>query len=563
MATERELVALLHRADWTRLSLSGVVYSDDAPQFPIITEMRARPFPPPGSPWGPELTLLLAPGRRYRLSDEDGRHVRGCDGERIWEWFPELPPSADVGLLGGPEAPFPVLLAPSWLLTGYTLTIEEETTACGRAGIRVAATAVSRPSGKHLPGLIPVTPFHWASAMRYDSAVVIVDAELGILLRCEGQRGDGAPGVTSFRTLTVGVEADQERFTGPEGSVGGGSGPGWPFGRAGREAAKTVAGLAAGGLGAAIRYAPRKRQDPFAQATHEDDPEPVMPADDPVPGGGADAPVPPVSDEMLHLLYRSGLSVPRFTATMHQWVDFAALLDAVPQAARKTGFGGVGLLVDAVRDAARDTGDHLVRRVRMGGWDKYRIDLTRPAPDPGKDTGARPRDYRVIPRTVACDGERRWVVYAEKVIVGPAGPPLDEIADLVDASWLLGSGLSGGEEVVADGRPGYRVAVEARRGGLSMLSGVIGFFFPAVAVVDAETGGLLRLTLYKGGKPVLRSELRDIAPDESDDFGFSPPDGLPVVEETADDEPPAAPPNPVEYMTKAARGFFGSLRGRI
>ena len=564
MATEQELVALLHRADWTRLSLSGVVYSDNAPGFPIITEMRSRPFPhrpppfpPPGSPWGPELTLLLAPGRRYRLSDADGRHVRGCDGERIWEWFPELPPSADIRLVGGPEPPFPVLLAPSWLLTGYALTIEEETTAYGRAAIRVAATALSRPSGKHLPGLIPVTPFHWASAVRYDSAVVLVDAELGILLRCEGQHGEGAPDVTSFRTLTVGVEADPGRFTAPEGSVGsGGSGPGWPFGGAGREAAKTVAGLAAGGLGAAIRYAPRKRQDPFAQATHEDDPEPLMPADDPFPGAAADGAATPVSDELLHLLYRSGHGVPRFTATMHQWVDFAALLDAVPQAARKTGFGGVGLLVDAVRDAARDTGDHLERRVRMAGWDRYRIDLTRPAPDPDEDPGAQPRDHRGIPRTVACDGERRWVVYAGRVVVGPAGPPLDEIADLVDAAWLLGSDLSGGEEVVAGGRPGYRVAIEARRGELGMLGGVFGFFFPAAAVVDAETGRLLRLTLYKGGKPVLRSELRDIAPDESDDFGFSPPPGLPVDDEPPADEPPAPPPNPVDYVAKAARGFL-------
>jgi hypothetical protein len=74
--------------------------------------------------------------------------------------------------------------------------------------------------------------------------------------------------------------------------------------------------------------------------------------------------------------------------------------------------------------------------------------------------------------------------------------------------------------------------------------------------VDAETGRLLRLTLYKGGKPVLRSELRDIAPDESDDFGFSPPPGLPVDEEQPDDEPPGPPPNPVDYVAKAARGFL-------
>jgi hypothetical protein len=539
MATERELVALLYRADWTRLSLSGVVDGgDEEPGFP---------------------TLLVAPGRRYRLSAEDGRHVRGCDGERIWEWFPEPPPVAGARLAGGPEPPFPVLLEPSWLLSGYSLSLEEETTVCGRAGIRVAAVAVHRPNGRHLLGLITIAPLRWLPVVRYDRAGVVVDAELGILLRCEGQRGDDEPDVTSFQELTAGGDFDPERFTAPPGSVtGGGSGSsGWPFGEAGREAAKTVAGLAAGGLGAAIRYAPRKRQNPFAQATHEDDPEPVMPADDPAPAPAVDGGLAPVSDDVLHLLYRSGLGEPRFTATMHEWIDFAALLDAVPEAARKTGFGGVGLLVDALGDAARDAGAHHVWRVRMGGWDKYRIDLTYPAPRPDEDSRAWPGRYRTRPRTVACDGERRWVVYPGRVEAGPVRPPSDEIADLVDASWLLGCGLSGGAEVVAGGRPGYRVAVEGRRRAHSSLGGLMEFFFPAVAVVDAETGGLLRLTLYKGGKPVVRFELRDIAADESFDFGFTPPDGLPVAEEAVGDEPAAAPPNPVDYVAKAARDFFG------
>ena len=485
--------------------------------------------------------------------------------------------AADVRLGGGPEPPFPVLLSPSWLLSGYSLSIEEETTACGRAGIRVVATSARRPDGRHMPGLIPVTPFRFPPVVQYNHVVAVVDAELGILLRCEGRRGYRTPDVTEFRTLAVDVEADPERFAAPEGSIvgdgtGSGSswsfgpfgGPGWqPFGAAGREAAKTIAGLAAGGLGAAIRYAPRKRQDPFAQATHEDDPEPVMPADDPFPGpavDGVDGAAAPGSDDVLHLLYRSGVGVPRFTATMHEWVDFAALLEAVPESARKTGFGGVGLLVDTLRDAALDAGGHLVWRVRMGGWDKYRIDLIRPAPDPGENDREWTGRYRADPRTVACDGERRWVVYPGRVVVGPAGPPRGDIVDLVDASWLLGCDLSGGEEVVAGGLPGYRVAVEGRRRALSLLSGILEFLFPAVAVVDAETGGLLRLTLYKGGKPVVRSELRDIAPDESGDFGFSPPAGLPVVEESPDDEPPEPPPNPVEYMAKAARDFFGSLR---
>jgi hypothetical protein len=549
MATERDIVALLHRADWTRLSLSGVVHgSSDESELLFLTEARSRPFPggPPfPPPWGPELTLLLAPGRRYRLENADGRRARGCDGERIWEWFAELPPETEVRLGGGPRPPFPILLAPSWLLYGYSLAVGEETTACGRPGVRLAATALSHPKPKRMPGIVPMMLGRRPLTVRYDHVVAIVDAELGILLRCEGWREDHEAQLTEFRTLTAEAEIAPARFAAPEGSVvGDGSGSKWPFGEAGKGAAKTVAGLAAGGLGAAIKYAPRKRQDPFARAT-EEDPEAAMPRDDPAPDPGM-----PVSDEILHVLYRSGASVLPFTATLHQWLDLAALLEAVPESARKAGLGGAGLLVDVLRDSARDAGaGHIVYGIRIGGWEEYRID--RIATDS--------RGARLEPLTLACDGRRCWEVYAEHVVVGPSGALPDEITDFVNGSWLLGCDLSGGSEVMAGGRRGYRVAVSGPL--IPVLPEAFSRFpIRAVAVVDAESGRLLRLTHYMGGKPVVRAELRDIVADESDDFGFSPPAGLRVVEKPADAEP--TPPNPVESMTRAARGFLGALRGR-
>jgi hypothetical protein len=602
MATERELVALLHHADWTRLSLSGEVHGADEWATSVFTETRARPdmpfpphppFPPPGADVAGDLTLLLAPGKRYRTETADGRWVKGCDGERIWEWFAELPPSMEVRLSGGPQPPFPKLLAPSWLLSGYELSVGGEAPVCGRASVRVAATARRRPGGGRIRGMLPVMPFGWPDVARYDHVDAVVDAELGILLRCEGRSGDHDPELTEFRTLTVNVEADPARFTAPPGSVFGerpGSrsswsvgpfGPyGWPFGEAGREAAKAAAGLAAGGLGAAIKYSPRKRQDPFARATQEDDPEAAMP-DDPFPAPAADRPVQPVSDEVLHLLYRSGTGVPRFTAALHQWLDFAALLEAVPESARKTGFGGVGFLVDAVRDAALDAGTvHVVRSVLIVGWDKYRIDLTRPAwPREQQDSSEWRNHRRAEPLTVACDGQRRWEVYTDRVVVGPASPLADELGGLVDGSRLLGCDLSGGEEITVGGLRGYRVAVEGRRRTPSLFSDFFGLFFPAVAVVDAESGRFLRFTQYKGGKPVVRLELRDIVPDKSDDFGFEPPAGLPVVEKSDEDPPQPSTEyrvDPLGDMAKAAadavkkrvdekmtaaRGFFDSLRG--
>jgi len=116
-----------------------------------------------------------------------------------------------------------------------------------------------------------------------DLLEVIVDAELGILLRheeaFEGQR-------LNLTELTAAVfdppeAADHSRFAPPAGSQIGPdlgeslrqtfSGPGW-------QAVKTAAGLAAGGLGAFIRFAPHH---PGQQTSAEDDLQAAMPPAEP------------------------------------------------------------------------------------------------------------------------------------------------------------------------------------------------------------------------------------------------------------------------------------------
>ncbi len=57
MTDEAGLVRLLHRADWTRLSMSAVV-SDGS-------------------------TVLIAPGKRYRY--QTAEYLTGCSGGRPWE----------------------------------------------------------------------------------------------------------------------------------------------------------------------------------------------------------------------------------------------------------------------------------------------------------------------------------------------------------------------------------------------------------------------------------------------------------------------------------------------
>jgi hypothetical protein len=259
---------------------------------------------------------------------------------------------------------------------------------------------------------------------------------------------------------------------------------------------------------------------------------------------------------VLRLLHDSGRA--EWGGTLDHWLDFGGMLSQLPAGARRAGFGGLGLLADAIGD--RPSASRLVSAVRIGGPDKYQVDH---AYEPTRG-----------PKTIACDGQRCWQVYADQVTVGPAAPIDSTIADLANASWLLECRLSGGAAIMADGRPAYRINVARgeRPWSLSLMSSA------AVAVVDAELGILLRLTSYLGEKPVQRFELRDIITGAGA-FRVDIPAGLPTVDETdsfeADRE--AGLPPPVNFplriastvarqvateATKAARNFLRRMDAR-
>jgi hypothetical protein len=510
------VIALLHRADWTRLALSGEVTGLDEPQSP------------------PTAMLHVAPGGRYRR--ESGPLVSGSDGARAWQWFAGGSPPLPGGglLLGASEPPFPTLLCPSWLLTGHELTVVERVTACGRPGIRVAGTA--RRTGRLLTdrGAAFVRELHFGA--RYEQVTAVIDAELGILLRCE-PAGDSAgrrdSHVLEFLSLAVGAASGDALFAAPPGSLVSGDpdGPGgFPAGAPplGERATSALTGLAARALGAAMRYLP------FAKVSsrHPDETGEQMPDDDPPPGpvrapqsdslsapaGAPRAGQPLAGQEILALLYRSGAATPRLTGTLHQWT-------------RR-------------RDSVAQDGDvttHEVRGIRMHGWFRYRLERA-----PGASTGG-----VAGPAVVACDGRRFWAVHADRVSVDDPRPVPAEVADLLDASWLLGCELSGGERVTAGGRAAYRLSVRGRPAlGQHRPSELLEPDLPAVAVVDAETGRLLRLTCFAGeagDQPAIRYELRDAADTEADaaagaggDFTFELPDGLRVVRVGADDDRPTS-----------------------
>ncbi len=547
MITEQELVGLLYRADWTKLALSGTVSADGPVIDPGsgafgVTDTgfggRARPWEPEPPPWflepdqhGRLKQVSVAPGRRFRVEDADRSRAVGSDGERLWAWRQDQSAPA-IRFSARPQPPYRVLLMPSWLLNGYALVTEDEVTACGRAGLRVRATPKPTSERRRQAGYRPLTRMlgelpRWLRERRYEAVDAVVDAELGILLRCTCHFDGEPPLVTGFESLDVGeaVPADAARFSGPTGSVYSGAPAVSPLQSLGQEAVKLAAGITAGGLGALLKYAPSRRADPFAQATTEDfEPDDVMPADDLALDGPPSA---AVSREALYALYRDRAAAPRFAATLHEWFDGDGLFEAIPESARQAGFGGIGFLADTVRERLREDGPvhvHEVTAVRLGGWREFRLDVLRRPGPAGKTGWGRDRER---PGTVAGDGTREWRVFADRVVVSEAAPVPPELTDLIDPSWLLECDLSDGAEVTVAGRRGYRIVARPRETA-NWWDRVL---FPAEAVVDAETGLLLRLTRFTGGQPVARAELRDIAePPPDADFGFSPPDGRPLVD---------------------------------
>jgi outer membrane lipoprotein-sorting protein len=574
------VIGLLYRADWTGLSLAADVRSETdqdllssrvrAVKPSWVPEGRGRSsrgvYPEGGPPtWADAISeepggyhswharLLVAPGGRYRQEylDEPSRRVIGSDGERSWVWHQQEPgPPVEVRH----RPPLHQLLCPSELLGDFTLEVRGPVTARGREGIAVVATP--RTGNEYVPRLN-------ASTLS-DHLEVIVDAELGILLRYEeafaGQR-------LSLTELTAVVPdppevADLSRFAPPAGSRISQdpeeslrekrSGPAW-------EVEKTVAGLAAGGLGAALRFASRC---PGRPGFSEDDLQSAMPPAEPAVLEAEGGPPPP--DDLLYLLYRSGEN-PAFTATRDEWQDLSAMMAQLPDSMRAMGYGGFGYMIDSLAVVTRGKPvAHTVSRLRVAGRDKYRIDYLT-------------RSGRNRAKTIACDGEHRWVVFAAQIMVGPAYPLSRDIANVVDSSWLLGCRLSGGAEVSYRGRRAYQLSVSSDGDGWQAATLPS---FPADAIVDAELGCLLRLISFAGDRPASWYELSGIGnePVPAGEFRLDIPPGVRVVEATGNPFTDSAAVMPGAAGTvvrtaadvvrrtsdavSATRSFLDDLRGR-
>jgi len=588
MSIGLDIIGLLYRADWTRLSLAaevsvtrerGPFASDDGDDDGLepgrppagVMQMLFGGFQQSrsaGHEWemvtdpmqadSSRSTLLIAPGGRFRR--ERGGFVSGCDGERNWQVDPDggfVVPGPRGGPLGGPRPPLKKLLRPSWLLTEFSLTVGEPVTVSGRHAWPMVATP--------RPGVRDKVRPH---ARKPDRVEAIVDAELGILLRHAEILDGRTVRLTELHELSFdpASAADDAQFLPPGGwdavpeadlpePPGGSSsrpeGPAWMTSGPVGEAAKVAAGLVAGGLAGLRRHS---SFDAFGQATQES-PETAMPPDEAALDEAAPDEAAPVSDEMLGLLYRSEeLWADGVSATLHLWLDSSVMAAGFPDNLRKQGFGVFGSLLDMAADRADTL--HRVSRLRLAGPLIYLIDSVE-----NSDVSRAAR----VPKTIICDGERLWRIYDDEVSTGPAEPLPSDVVDMLDLPGLLKYRLSGGSQTIARGRPGYNLHNAGDRSFAEIFS-------PDDVVVDAELGVVLRWITRRESRTLLRRELRDVTAGPVEPGVFQPdiPPHLRVVERPApvdfQEGPPVTPAGQIvsslaRQAETSVRGFFDRLRG--
>ncbi|MGN6795978.1 MAG: LolA family protein [Streptosporangiaceae bacterium] len=229
---------------------------------------------------------------------------------------------------------------------------------------------------------------------------------------------------------------------------------------------------------------------------------------------------PVFSDEEVNLLYRSGLGPQQFMAQLSEQADTATMIRLANEAAAATKFGNrhQWLLAPLDDQTLPDVDRRARLAVAMPG--RYLIEATT---DPGSK-----------PTLIACNGERLWRAYADRVAVSAAKPLPREIATIIDPAWLLSWGwqVSVLGEAVVDGRP----ALHVRAAGnwpppqSGPLSGRPVFSDEVEVFIDRALGLCLRQVNFLQGHPVLRTELTDLTAEANPTlFDFMPPPGVKII----------------------------------
>jgi outer membrane lipoprotein-sorting protein len=281
--------------------------------------------------------------------------------------------------------------------------------------------------------------------------------------------------------------------------------------QAGRDAAPRVSALVDAGLGVLLRY---EMSGPHGQAeTAEFTSLTVDAAEcaDPLPA-------PDLSDDQVNLLYRSVLGPQKFSADLNEHADVKTMMRLARAAVAATELGRrTSWLWSSPADRPPEN-INLTARLQVAMPDRYRIDAVT---DPGTK-----------PVTTACDGDRLWLVYPDRIAVRPASPLPAGISLIIDPAWLLHEyPLTAGETVADSGRPALRVVAERTdKLARSPLSGTPIAADKVEVTVDVQLGVALSQIWHLEGHSVHRTELSAVTPEvDLAAFRIEPPPGTRVI----------------------------------
>ncbi|MEY9962270.1 hypothetical protein ABIA33_000291 [Streptacidiphilus sp. MAP12-16] len=492
----------------------GFAGADGFEDFPAASDFPGMEHDTPDGA-GPDgrMSFRLAAIDRYRCEWADSGRVEVCDGVGAWEFTPADPtepahvvdPWTDATLFG--------LFDPSWLLSGYDLTVREPAAAPATAAGRPAYRLCAVPREAAGPGPVP------GREAFLDRIEVAVDAETGILLQTaeiyEGRpaktreltslafgKGKG----TATGTTGTGAEWDECDFRPPAGTPVAPERPGDFVIHA-----PVPARVIAHGVGMGVQYlAWRTAGFLLRRSAHVEESAPdqepwcdLLPAPEPLEEA------PPSRDELAVLLHRGGRSLPLLRAELHHWTDLAAFLrqlrgpredDTAPPAGFEAELAGFA-----------PPRSHAISRFTLAGLSRYRVEYLR-GPLPVADArGA---------RIVSCDGVRRYALHPNRLVTGLPEQVEWSIGSLVDPAWLLSAQLTPHGYVRLGGRRAVAVTAVPRR---RSAAGAGRPFRRAELVVDAQSGILLRLTQ---GEPGEITECRELRGLEAVAAGTSAGDGL-------------------------------------
>lgn len=583
MTAAPEVIPLLYRADWTRWSVGAeVTVRQNRSAARAFTSRFAselqrgwggmmplyRDTQPDADAGGPDPGLdqrvqiryrfLIAPGGRFRFeplpglaAGEPAEHgdepvtLIVCDGESCWVIRGE---EAEQYAADRWHAPMDDVVSPSRLISRLHLAAAGTTEQAGRAVLRLTGKP-RLPNGR--------------SALRtamLDQVDLLVDAELGLVLRQES-RYDGQPlEITELRDLVVepraasdpacfrlppGIDDHDMRGFGPPdlGLIR----PGGPDGGTGWH--ESGPGSIAAVLGAAaVRAVARRLARPEPPRGAGADPDAVMPAAEDAEPAAHEA----VADDLLNLIARTGLPPLNLSAEVHHWVDAEVAAPWIHAAIARSfeapvllGFLGS----DSPRAGLLDLHRAALLRLAMPG--RYRI---------GYQVDERPRQ----PLTVACDGSRLLKLYHNRVVTSPARRLPPELARLIDPAWLLsGWRLSAAGQHIVGGRAAFLVTAELLAEPRERPVIAPAPAMRIAAMIDAETGILLRQVSYVDDEPAVRFELRNVTRHLSaapEDFGVDVPPEVPRIESDGDEVHDLDLPVPVRAAGEAAAAVLDGAR---